>query len=222
WARRAGSGTLAWVDHDLTRDAKLAALVPNRSATFRGPTVTVSEPRDLAEVVARFLPEGVPPSAKPAPAVVARRVGKGRVVYFASGVDAALWSYAYPYQRRVFDRAVSWAASAPFPIRVDAPMAVQSTFFEQDNAEGRRAVIHLFNEVDTAAHHGKPGEDVPLREETIPIHGIRVRFAGPAPARFHVEPGAIEIRGRRDGDSVVVELPPLERHAMVVAEWPAR
>ena len=92
----------------------------------------------------------------------------------------------------------------------------------RSDADGRRAVVHLFNEVDTAAHHGKPGEDVPLREETIPIHGLRVRFAGPAPARLHVEPGGIAVDGRREGDSVVVDLPPLERHAMLVAEWPGR
>jgi hypothetical protein len=53
-------------------------------------------------------------------------------------------------------------------------------------------------------------------------HGIRVRFDGPAPPRLHVEPGGIEVEGRRDGDSVVVDVPPLERHAMVVAEWPGR
>jgi hypothetical protein len=152
--------------------------------------------------------------------LIARPFGKGRVAYFASGVDAALWSYAYPYQRRLLDRAVTWAASGAFPIRVEAPMAVQATFFEQGDAEGRRAVVHLFNEVDTAAHHGKPGEDVPLREETIPIHGIRVRFAGAAPTRFHVEPGGIAVEGRREGDAVVVEVPPLERHAMLVGEWP--
>jgi hypothetical protein len=220
WARRTGAGTLAWVDHDVTRDAKLAALVPNRSATFRGPTVLVTEPSDPTGVVARFRTEAA--ASKPKPAIVARRVGKGRVVYFASGVDAALWSYAYPYQRRIFDRAVAWAASEAFPIRVEAPMCVQATFFEQRDADGRRAVIHLFNEVDTTAHHGKPGEDVPLREEAVPIHGIRVRFDGPAPARFHVEPGGISAQGRRDGNSVVVNVPPLERHAMVVAEWPAR
>ncbi len=220
WSRRAGAGTLRWVDHELTRDARLDALVPNRSATFRGPTVGVTESADPAEVVARFSPEGA--SSKPAPAAIARRVGKGRVVYFASGVDAALWSYAYPYQRRIFDRAVAWAAPEAFPIRVEAPMLVQSTFFEQRDADGRRAIVHLFNEVDTAAHHGKPGEDVPLREETIAIHGIRVRFAGPAPARIHVEPGGIAVEGRREGDAVVVDVPPLERHAMVVAEWPAR
>ncbi len=220
WARRAGSGTLAWVDHDLTRDPKLTALVPNRSATFRGPTVLVAEPNDPAEVVARFRVEGS--TAKGSPALIARRVGKGRVAYFASGVDAALWSYAYPYQRRLFDRAVSWAASEPFPIRVEAPMVVQSTFFEQSDAGGRRAIVHLFNEVDTAAHHGKPGEDVPLREETIPIHGIRVRFEGAAPSRFHVEPGGIAVEGLREGDAVVVDVPPLERHAMLIGEWPGR
>ena len=60
----------------------------------------------------------------------------------------------------------------------------------------------------------------PLREESIPIHGIRIRFDGPPPARFHVEPGGVALEGRRDGDSMVVEIPPLERHAMLVAEWP--
>ena len=33
----------------------------------------------------------------PLPGAIARQVGKGKVVYLAAGIDAALWSYAYPY-----------------------------------------------------------------------------------------------------------------------------
>jgi hypothetical protein len=99
-------------------------------------------------------------------------------------------------------------------------MCVQSTFFEQKATEAHRVVIHLFNGIDTAAHHGQPGLDVPLREETVPIHGIKVRFSNPAPTSFHGEPGGIAPAVRRQGDATIVELPPLEVHAMLVGELP--
>ena len=44
------------------------------------------------------------------PAGIVRTFGKGRVVYLAAGMDAALWVYAYPYQRRLLARAIEWAA----------------------------------------------------------------------------------------------------------------
>ena len=34
-----------------------------------------------------------------------------------------------------------------------------------------------------------------VREEALPVHGIKLRWTGPAPKRFHVEPGLI---GGRD------------------------
>jgi hypothetical protein len=216
WARRVGVARLAWVEHDLTRDPRLEDLVPRRSATFRGPSVLVSEPSDAAEVVARATPEGATDSR---PALIARPFGRGRVAYLPVGIDAALWSYAYPYQRRLLDRALVWAASGPPGIRVEAPLAVQATFFTQQDEAGRRWIVHLHNGLDTSAHHGQPGGDVPLREESVPIHGIRVRFTGDAPARFHVEPGGIEPAARRVGAETVVELPPLDIHAMLVGEW---
>lgn len=162
---------------------------------------------------------GADPNAKDPPAVIVRRAARGRVVYLAAGIDAALLSYAYPYQRRILIRAIDWAAGEPFSISVDSPMAVHVTFWEQADASGRRIIVQLWNGIDSAASHGLPGMDVPLREETIPVHGIRVRFADPAPRRFHVEPGGLEILSRREGSSAVVDLPPLEVHAMLVGEY---
>jgi hypothetical protein len=153
------------------------------------------------------------------PAAVARTVGRGRVVYFAAAIDAALWSYAYPYQRRLLVRALEWAARTPAPVTIAAPMCVQATHFVQEEGDSQRVVIHLFNGVNTTANHGLPGMDVPLREEVIPIHGIEVRFADNAPRSFHVEPGNRAVRARKEGTVTIIEVPSLEVHAMLVGEY---
>jgi hypothetical protein len=136
----------------------------------------------------------------------------------AAGIDAALWSYAYPYQRRLLARAIEWAARDAAPVSVTAPLCVQATYFTQPANGGRRTLVHLFNGVNTAANHGLPAADVPLREETIPVHGIEVTFRKDPPGRFRMEPGGRDVRVRKDGDAVTVMCPPLDVHAVLVAE----
>lgn len=217
WREREGVARLGWGDHPLWRDEALERLVPPRSAVFKGPLVAV-EPREPGEVAAWFAMEG---RAEPRrPAVVAREFGRGRVVYLAAGLDAALWSYAYPYQRRMLVRAIATAAREPSRVAVEAPMCVQATYYEQPAAGGTRTVVHLFNDLNTTGGHGLPRADVPLREESVPIAGIAVRFRGEPPGRVHVEPGGIDLEPRREGGSVVYEVPPLEVHALIVAEPP--
>jgi hypothetical protein len=212
-----GVATLSWTDHPLVRDARLRHLVPRKSVTFRGPQVLVSEPSQASEVAVRMKPEGWKKS--PVPAAVLRSFGAGRVAYFPAAIDAALWSYAYPYQRRLLVRAIEWAARHPAPIAVKAPLCVQATHLTQTDKKGRRIVLHLFNGVNTTANHGLPAMDVPLREEVIAIHGIEVRFAKDAPKHFRCEPGGREVQVRRDGEAAIVQLPPLEIHAMLVGEF---
>jgi hypothetical protein len=79
-----------------------------------------------------------------------------------------------------------------------------------------RLIVHLFNGVVTTAQHGLPAMDVPLREETIPIHDIRVVFT--PPRRCRLEPEGIELKVRRQGATASVVVPRLELHAMVVAD----
>jgi type 1 glutamine amidotransferase len=196
-------------------DPKLAAWIGTDGVTFKGPAVRVA-PRDGTEILATILPEG---ADAPLPAVTARRHGMGRVVYLAAGVDAAYWQYPYPYERRVIAAAVRWAASAAAPVRVEAPMCVHATVRRQAHAGGQRLVVHLFNDVNTTGGHALPIDDVPLREETLPVHGIRVAFSpGMKVTRAHLEPGhaALEIEDRGSGPEVIV--PRLDVHAMVVAE----
>ncbi len=217
WKQRTGVATLTWKDHALVRDDRLRELVPRNTATFRGPLVRVSEPKQANEVALRMLPEGA--AQPPLPAAVLRPVGAGRVAYFAAAVDAALWSYAYPYQRRLLDRALTWVARTPVPFTVKAPMCVQATAFVQKDGGGRRLVLHLFNGLNTTANHGLPAMDVPLREETIPVHDIEVTFTREVPRRFHYEPGNRAVQVRQEGTTVLVRMPPLEIHALLVGDY---
>jgi hypothetical protein len=219
WQERLGVATLAWNDHSLVRDDRLQELVPTRNVLFRGPQVLVSEPADRGEVACTLAPEGMPGASFPA--IVARRFGKGKVVYLAPGVDAALWSYSFPYQRRLLARALEWAAAAPPKIRVQAPMCVQAAFYEQQRAGRRQAVIHLYNNLNTTGGHGLPAAEVPLREETVPVSGICITFQGEAPRSCRCEPEGIAVPLRRDQASAtaIAELPPLSLHAMLVAEY---
>src|SRR5205807_5165993 len=98
-------------------------------------------------------------------------------------------------------------------------MCVQATYYVQAEKDGRRAVVHLFNGLNTTANHGLPAMDVPLREEVVPVHGIEVRFIGEAPKSFHLEPGNRAPRVRRDGTATVVEVPRLDIHTILVGEF---
>jgi hypothetical protein len=217
WRQRTAIATLSWTDHPVTQDARLVELVPQKSVAFRGPLVRVTEPARAEDVAIRMRPEGH--SGAPLSAVVARSFGRGRVVYCAAALDAALWSYAYPYQRRLLVKAIEWVAREPPAIVVTAPMCVQAGFFTQRDAKGRRIFIHLFNGLNTTAHHGLPSSEVPLREEVVPIHGITVRLTRDVPTRFHCEPGALPASARQQGNTTVVEVPPLETHTIVVGEF---
>ncbi|HVW03018.1 MAG TPA: hypothetical protein VHB77_21840, partial [Planctomycetaceae bacterium] len=218
WKERIGLATLKWREHSLTNDERLADLVPSRSVIFRGPQCLVSAPANSDDVVCQLTPEGA--GSKSSPALIARAFGKGKVVYLAAALDAALWSYSYPYQRRLLTRAIEWVAAEAAPIRVQAPMCVQAGYFRQQDEKGERLVVHLFNNLNTTGQHGLPSAEVPLREETIPIFDIRVQFMREKPKRCHAEPGGLDLpmTPSADGRGVEVTLPKLALHSMVIAE----
>jgi hypothetical protein len=216
WRQRTGVATLTWRDHALLQDERLRQLVPSSSVIFRGPLVRVTDPKDSSEAALLMAPAGA--AGPPLVAGIARSFGNGKVVYLAAAIDAALWSYAYPYQRRLLARAIAWAANRPAPLSVRAPMCVQATYFEQPHERKRRLIIHLFNGINTAADHGLPASEVPLREESVAIHGIEVSFHGYRPRACRCEPDGQELPLIEDGGRIVVRVPPLEDHMLVVAD----
>ena len=188
------------------------------SVTFKGPAVRVVTKSPSAQVVGTLRLKDIA-GAGEFPGVVAHTYGRGRVVYLAGGFDAAYYLYAYPYQRLLLANAIDWAASGPPPMKVEAPMCVHSTLMRQSKNDGERLIVHLYSDLNTTAFHALPNDDVPLREEVVPIHDIRITFASAYQlGRVHLEPGGqdLKVASTADGSSVVV--PRLDIHAMVVAE----
>ncbi len=195
---------------------KREEFVGDRAVTFKGQAVAI-ELRDAATPVAATI---APREAggQSFPAAVVRRHGEGRVVYLAAGLDAAYYSYAYPYQRLVLAQAIRWAAGRPFGIQVEAPMCVHAGFYRQSLTEGDRLIVHLYNNLNSSGGHAKPDDDVPLREEIVPLHGISVSFHNYRIRRVAWQPDGVELSPDKQGAAWRVKIPPLEIHGMVVAE----
>ncbi|MFO0888515.1 MAG: alpha-amylase family protein [Isosphaeraceae bacterium] len=193
--------------------------VGDENVTFKGPAVRVVV-RDRAARVCGTLrrKSGDNPAAGEIPAVVYRRHGAGKVVYLAAGFDAANYLYAYPYQRLLLASAIRQVAAEPPPVETQAPMCVHSTLMRQDR-DGPRLIVHLYSDLNTTAFHALPNDDVPLREETVPIVDIRVRFDSRYRfSRIHLEPGGQELRSRTGPEGTTVVVPRLDIHAMIVGE----
>ncbi len=197
---------------------KMRTYVNDQIVTFKGPAVKV-EPRSADPLPLATISVKSAPHAVTYPGVTSHQYGKGRVVYFAAGLDAGYYLYAYPYQRLALKHAITWAAHETPPVQVTAPMCVHSTIMRQQTAAGSRLVVHLFNDLNTTAHHALPIDDVPLREETIPIHNIQIALdARYAVSRAMQQPDGIELPLNRTANGVTITVPQLDIHTMAVVE----
>jgi hypothetical protein len=195
---------------------KMTAYVGSEAVTFKGPAVRVA-PRRGTKIVATI--RGNTADAPEMPAVLSGTYGKGRAIYLAAGLDAAYYLYSYPYQRLVIKNTIQWSARTPPPIEVVAPMCVHATVMRHGKSGQDRLVVHLFNDSNTTGGHALPADDVPLREEVVPITDIRVTFRPDyGIRRVTLEPGGKEIEAISIGSGTAVSVPRLEIHTMVVAE----
>jgi hypothetical protein len=217
WEKRRGVFDARLTPGSFLHAGKLAEYVGLDAVTFKGPAVRVRA-RDGATTAATLAPKSRVDGAFPA--VVTRTLGRGRVVYLAAGFDAAYYLYPYPYQRLVVANLIRWAAGVvPQPVTVQAPMCVHATTMRQRTAGGERLVVHLFNDINTAGGHAHPADDVPLREEVVPIGDIRVTFRVKDRIRgVRLEPDGSELQPVAEGWATTVVVPRLTVHAMVVAE----
>jgi hypothetical protein len=219
WEKRKNVFEFKQDTSSILNQGKMKLYVGDDSVTFKGPAVRVATKDASAKLLGTIRAKGVSAPVD-YPAIISRTHGKGRVVYFATGFDAAYYLYSYPYQRLALKHAVEWAANSTPPVRVEAPMCVHTTVMRQTKDNAERLVVHLFNDANTTSNHAMPNEDVPLREESLPIHNIRVNFGpGYKLGRVHLEPEGknLELKPSPDGGSYVI-VPQLDIHAMVVGE----
>jgi len=196
---------------------RLNTYIGGEPVTFKGPAVRVS-PRDGTSVLATLRAKSVP-NASEIPALTIRQHGRGQAIYFAAGLDAAYYLYPYPYQRLLLKQAIFSAAAEPPPLMIKAPMCVHTTLMRQSTDSGERLIVHLFNDLNTTAHHALATDDVPLREETVPIQDIEVTIAPQYRfERLHLEPDGLELVNTRDERGTHTTVPRLDVHTMIVGE----
>jgi hypothetical protein len=212
WLKRKGVHSLALSLKTELADKALAKVVDEEPVVFKGPALAVA-PKEGAEIHAWY----VTPNGKRSPAILSRKIGKGRIVYLAAGIDAAYYSYAYPWQRVLLANAVRWAAGGPPPVVVTAPKCVHSTYRLLPGSQ--RLVVHLYNDLNTTGGKARPEEDVPLREEVIPIYDIAIYLAEDLRVeRVRLQPSGKELPVVREGGRLKVVVPRLEIHQVVELE----
>lgn len=219
WEKRKNIFDFQAVSESILRRGRAQTYLGTEPVTMKGPAVRVVSTSPATHTIGQLRVKSAPQSPE-FPGIVTHTYGKGRVVYFAAGMDAAYYQYSYPYQRLMLRNAIEWAASEPPPIRVQAPMCVHATFMRQTKAGRERLIVHLFNDINTTAQHALPVDDVPLREEVLPIHDIPVTFD--ARYRFRsvrLQPDGLELPMKPMPDGrFTVTVPRLDVHAMIVGE----
>jgi hypothetical protein len=211
WQKRKGTRSLVIPVNGKLGGENLAKLLDDSPVVFKGPALSVGASSDAA-IDAFYEQSGQNRS----PAIITRSVGKGRVVYLAAGLDAGYYLYPYPWQRVLLANAVRWAAGGNPPIQVDAPLCVHATF--RKIPAKKQLVVHLYNNVNTGAGHALPADDVPLREETLPIFGVKIAFSKELGVRqARLQPSGETLAIRDIGDRVQVLVPRLDIHQLVEA-----
>src|SRR5258708_29120054 len=95
-------------------------------------------------------------------------------------------------------------------------MCVHSTIMRQEKTGSQRLLIHLFNDLNTTAHHALPVDDVPLREEVVPIHDIRLTFDRRYRfTRVHLEPEGRDLKFETALTGTTVVVPRLVGHSLL-------
>jgi Trehalose utilisation len=217
---------------------------PEGAPPDRGPLALIAsasevEALDGGAIPATFQVSDPKRAGKQFPALITSSYGKGRVVYFAAGIDKAMFFYPDGALRRIFLNACRWAADGvPPPVEVEGPLILITTFRRQPK-EGR-TVVHLLNSASSWGQHsiyqkiaplpeelrkefGYPDSPElrgtwPIREEVIPLRDVRVTCRVPGVKKATLQPGNLDLPLRRVDDGVEVVVPKIEMHSMVVFE----
>jgi hypothetical protein len=173
------------------------------------------------------------------PAILVSEYGRGRVAYFAASVDKGMFFYPDAYMRQMLAQAARWVArDVPPPVEVEGPLILTATFRRQ--AEQKRTIVHLLNQASSWGIHstyqklaplpeelnkqwGFPNQSElrgtwPVREEVIPLSGIRVICRVPGATKATLQPGAVPLPVTKLPDGLSATVPTLNMHAMVVFE----
>jgi hypothetical protein len=210
----------------VTDDARIRGLMGNQGKTtywgrFARASVTPSDDtQTIAPLSGTEVLGGGKDSATRWTPLLLTQHKRGRVAYFPAAIDDAYWDAGYPYQRLLIGNAVRWAAGREPAVEVTAPLCVAAGFLTKARGNARQTIVHLLNDIDTTTGHGsKEEKQFAIREEVVPIAGVKVALSGPRPSRVYLVPGHARLEVQAKGPAWEVTIPRLNLHAAVVAEF---
>jgi hypothetical protein len=79
--------------------------------------------------------------------------------------------------------------------------------------------LQLLNDLNTTAFHALNLDDIPLREETVPIHDIVVKLAPRYSVRqARLQPAGVQLQVTQTEEGTRIEVPRIDLHAIVEIE----
>ncbi|MHB1001321.1 MAG: family 10 glycosylhydrolase [Armatimonadota bacterium] len=149
-------------------------------------------------------------TAKPSdqPLGVIKNVGKGEVIYLAADMGKGYAESPYTRIRKIFANMVNRAEP---DIKVEAPKVVEVTAFERDGS----TIVHLVNSPLTSLRPPTITNRMPIIDEVIPIHNMKVSIKGDF-SSARLEPAGKTLKIKKSGGWSTVTVPKVALHEMVV------
>lgn len=144
------------------------------------------------------------------PAVYARQVGKGRVVYFPSNIDRTFWDVSAEDHLKLLRNAVDWAADEAQPLIVTGAGMLDIAYWRQQ----RSVTANLVNLQNPMMMRGYNRENLPtgpfaaslLLPERARVQGVKLLESGQS-AKY-----------RQAGGRLVVDVPTVVIHEVVAVD----
>jgi hypothetical protein len=210
------------IDHPLLQDPAMRSLMGTHGMTTYWGAFARVEPSkgSLSPLSGIDVKNEKDPALKAWNPLIIPEREQGKVVYFPSAMDAAYFDAGYPYQRMLISDAVRWAAGEEPSVSVDAPMCVLAGYYTRGKEGHQETIIHLLNGINSTTGHGSKNEkEMAMREEVIPISGIKVSFVGATPKGVRFQPDHVDLEVHQSDGTWSVDIPPLDLHGVVVAEY---
>jgi hypothetical protein len=107
------------------------------------------------------------------PTIVSGFFGKGRVVYFANGIEALAFTNGHEDYTEIYKNALDYASGGDYLLEAKAPRSVQVNVIASQN-DGNHLVVALVNTTGTSQRPMK--EIVPVQVElALPLRGRKLK-----------------------------------------------
>jgi hypothetical protein len=153
-----------------------------------------------------FPPDGV----KGQLGVVAREVGKGRVVYFPGDIDRTFWETLSFDQARLLRNAVLWATNEPAPLTVEGKGVLDVSIWSQKSS----MTAHLVNLTNPMMMKGPVREIIPITSQKVQIRipqGRKIK-------RVHYLVAGTDARYTNEGGTIHLEVPGIALHEVIAID----